>query len=162
MYNECMKYLNGVLLVFAILGGGLLYMKHQSTSNGVSVPQSPLASVVIGGETFSVEIATTPEEQERGLSGRKNLPDGHGMLFWFLADGHYPFWMPDMNFPIDIVWIDRSWSIVHIEHDVSPASYPATFASPTPARYVLEIPSGVAEKLQLKIGQSVAFSEGNS
>lgn len=156
-----MKYVNVILIALVVVGGGLVYIKQGS--HDIQTPSAnSLASVVLGGQTFSVEIARTEKDQERGLSGRRSLPEGHGMLFWFATDANYPFWMPDMNFPIDIIWIDRSWSIVHIEHDVSPASYPATFASPTPARYVLEIPAGAAKKLQLKIGQSVAFSEGNS
>ena len=82
------------------------------------------------------------------------------MLFWFTKDDLYPFWMPEMNFPIDIIWIDKAWKVVHTEEHVTPDTYPATFSSPTPARYVLELPDGTVKNIGGKIGQSISLVRG--
>ena len=152
-----------VLLVLLILGAGALFLIKKNVDTPATTQGHRTNDVlVLAGQSIAVEVATTPEAQSKGLSGRVSLPEGTGMLFWFTKDGLYPFWMPDMHFPIDILWLDSHWSIVHIEEGVSPESYPATFASPLPARYVLELPAGYASKIGAKIGDSITFPEGKS
>src|SRR4051812_48326835 len=63
--------------------------------------------VVVEGKIISIEVADTPEARERGPSGRESLPQGSGVLFVFDAPATYGFWMKDMRFPIDIVWLDE-------------------------------------------------------
>lgn len=72
------------------------------------------------------------------------------MLFVFEEDGYHAFWMKDMKFSIDMIWLDESMAIVHIERNVSPSSYPNTYKSPEPARYVLEVQAGTADRLNLQ------------
>lgn len=112
-------------------------------------------SLVIGGKTFFIKIADTDEERALGLSGTKNISNREGLLFVFPTDDVYGFWMKDMNFPIDIVWIDKNMKIVHIEKNLSPESYPKVFTPDAESRYVLEISAGQAEQLKLKIGDIV-------
>jgi hypothetical protein len=95
---------------------------------------------------YAVEIARTPEAQERGLMGRDSLAPGQGMLFMFVAPNRYGFWMKNMKFPIDILWLDGQGNIVH-----SVQSAPTCTAEPCPvytppseALYVLEVPAGEA------------------
>lgn len=95
-----------------------------------------------GNTVLQVEIAETPQQQQTGLSYREHLKEGRGMLFVFNADGSHPIWMKDMQFPIDIVWLDATMKVVHIEQMVTPETYPQSFQSPIPARYVLEVPAG--------------------
>ena len=73
---------------------------------------SPL--VAIGEASWPVELAVTPEERSQGLSGREVLPEGSGMLFVFEGDQHLSFWMREMNFPLDMVWIDSSCHVVDV------------------------------------------------
>ena len=68
-------------------------------------PPLPTNKVTIGNTIFSVEVASTTIEQARGLSGRAGLKNNEGMLFLFNSAGVQNFWMKDMNFPIDIIWI---------------------------------------------------------
>ncbi|MEK7176049.1 MAG: DUF192 domain-containing protein [Patescibacteria group bacterium] len=99
----------------------------------------------IGDKTILVEIADTTEKLARGLSGRKSLSPGSGMLFVFSEIGSYGFWMKDMKFPIDIAWlerIDNSFRIVGIERNVSPESFPHVFYPPVPIKYVVETNAG--------------------
>jgi len=116
-------------------------------------------SVVMGGKTYFVNIADTFEDRALGLSGTKTLSDREGLFFIFPKDDKYGFWMKDMLFAIDIIWMDKDFKVVHIEKDVKPETYPNVFGPNTPARYVLEVSSGQAEQLNLKIGDSVVFSE---
>lgn len=97
--------------------------------------------VTIGSKKYTVKIAETPSDRARGLSGREKLNADEGMLFIFPEDGIYPFWMKDMRFAIDIIWIDASWNVVAITKNARPESFPALFTTPSKIRYVLEIAS---------------------
>ncbi|MBP6060784.1 MAG: DUF192 domain-containing protein [Candidatus Pacebacteria bacterium] len=118
---------------------------------------SDIQYVTIGGETIKVELAETPAERAQGLSGRKNLAGDTGLLFIFEKPGHYPFWMKDMNFPIDIIWISRNNQIVFIEKTATRESYPKNFGGEVESSYVLEVVAGFADKHNLAIGDQVEF-----
>jgi len=67
--------------------------------------------VKIAGQNIKVDLALTPETQEKGLSGRSGLKDDEGMLFVFEKPDKYSFWMKDMNFPIDIIWMGEDMRV---------------------------------------------------
>ena len=119
---------------------------------------SNIKYVNIGGQKIQVELAVTVAERTQGLSGRQSLDEGTGLLFIFDKSGQYPFWMKDMNFPIDIIWLGEDFRIVSIEKNVSPKSYPKTFGGDKEARYVLEVVAGFSEMNNLKVGESVIFN----
>ena len=105
-------------------------------------------------------LAQSLEDRVLGLSGREKLDENEGLLFIFDSPGIYPFWMKDMNFPIDIVWIGEDsgeWRVVYIKKNAMPDSYPETFSPDKNAKYVLETVSGFFEKNNLKIGDTVEF-----
>ena len=106
----------------------------------------------LGGFNLSLETVTEPQAQERGLSRRSGLGAHDGMLFVFPHDDYYSFWMKDMKFPIDILWLDANYTIVDSAQAVQPSSYPQTFAPRVPARYVVELPAGFFVEHSLKIG----------
>ena len=114
-------------------------------------------SVKIAGKIIKVELTLTPKEREQGLSGRKELKNDEGMLFVFEQPGKYPFWMRDMNFPIDIVWLGEDLRVVYIKKNASPESYPETFIPKKEAKYVLEIIASFSEKNNLQEGDKVEF-----
>ncbi len=146
-----------LMLVIAVFGVSAMKNDAEVIVAQEKTPNRPKDTLVLSGETFFVEIMRSREAQAKGLSGRESLPDDHGMLFWFTQDGFYPFWMPDMNFAIDILWIDQYWNVVHIEEGVSPETYPATFSSPVLARYVLELSAGSVERIGANIGQKITL-----
>ena len=108
--------------------------------------------VKLAGQVIKVELATTISEHEQGLSSRQKLDETEGMLFVFEQAGHHPFWMKDMKFPIDIIWLNENMKVVYIQKDAQPVSYPETFTPSENAQYVLEVVSGFADKNNLKIG----------
>ena len=114
--------------------------------------------VYIGDQTMYVEIADTEASRELGLGGRKGLAPDEGMLFVFPIEGKFSFWMKDMKFPIDILWIASDGSIVYSKENVSPDTYPETFAPDTGlAKYVLELPAGFSAAHHIDIGEKVAW-----
>ncbi|MBF0122468.1 MAG: DUF192 domain-containing protein [Candidatus Omnitrophica bacterium] len=100
-------------------------------------------------------MVLTPEDREQGLMFRKEMSSGHGMFFIFDQSDEYPFWMKNMTFPIDILWLDESKVVVHIEETVPPCQAdPCSVYSPgVKAKYVLEIPAGDSRKYKLANGQ---------
>jgi uncharacterized membrane protein (UPF0127 family) len=104
---------------------------------------------------FSFEIVSTPEAREQGLSGRADIPSNYGMLFVFEIPGRYGFWMHEMLTAIDIIWLNEDGSIVGIESNVSPDTFPQTFVPPVPVRYVLETRAGESARLGLEIGETI-------
>ncbi|MEZ0208944.1 MAG: DUF192 domain-containing protein [Candidatus Paceibacterota bacterium] len=110
------------------------------------------------------EVASTPASRELGLSGRSGLKEGKGMLFVFEHSGRYGFWMKDMNFPIDIIWINEDGVVVHIERGATPESYsdfnpPKTFVNTPDAKYVLEIASGASDTYGIYLGTKVQIED---
>ena len=122
-------------------------------------PQPPADSVptlTVGGQEFSVEIADSQAEQIQGLSGRQSLCETCGMLFVFPEARTRSFWMKDVNFPLDIIFI-RGGKIIEIFADVpiqSSGNIP-TVESTEPADQVLELNAGAAKKFGIGPGVEV-------
>lgn len=127
-----------IFFAVALLGlGAYLFLNGKETKD-------IMAEVRFGDTQVKAEIADDPEERERGLSGREPLKKSEGMLFLFEEPGLHAFWMKDMKFSIDILWLNEQKQVVHIAPNVSPDSYPQRFVSKAPALYVLEVPAGFA------------------
>ncbi len=129
--------------IIAAIGLGVWY--HGYYSNTTS-------QVVFEGVSVKVELADTPKKRAQGLSGRTSLSDETGMLFVYEEPGRYDFHMKDMNFSIDIIWMDETGKVVDITRSLSPDSYPGTVTSRVPAHYVLEVPAGFSRRHNVGIG----------
>lgn len=101
----------------------------------------------------------TPEDRQKGLSGISALPPNEGMLFIFDDEGRYGFWMKDTLLALDIIWINNSQEIVHIERNVRPESYPATYYSPVPARFVVEVNAFFTSTFNINVGDKVTIPQ---
>ncbi|MBA3758466.1 DUF192 domain-containing protein [Candidatus Saccharibacteria bacterium] len=109
----------------------------------------------IGSGYFNFELANSPTERNQGLSGRQPLKSTEGMIFAFDEPGQSCFWMKDMKFNLDILWFDENKKLIYEKHDVSPDTYPESFCSDIPAKYVVEVTAGVATKNQIKLGDKL-------
>ncbi len=122
------------------------------------------SAVVIGDDVFPVELAVSSGERAKGLSGRQMLESGTGMLFIFEDRTASSFWMWQMLFPLDFVWISVDCRVVDITPDVpfpssgTPGSSLPTYRSSAPAAYNLEINAGEANKRGIRIGDAVRFT----
>ncbi|MCI0542535.1 DUF192 domain-containing protein [bacterium] len=156
------------LLALAVLAVGSIYY----FSNQIKMPaenQKKVASpyneirVFFPAHNIAViaEVADTIDKRTLGLSGRADLPEGRGMLFIFDTDSTDGFWMKDMNFNIDILWFDNNLRLVDMWQDARPDSYPKVVKPRTPARYVLEVTAGFAEKYSLARGDRMEVAKTN-
>jgi len=111
-------------------------------------------TVEFKGKRFDIEIADNQEARVRGLMFRDSMPADHGMLFVFESSYVQTFWMKNTRIPLDILYFDSTYKLVSVQERVPPcrsdpcAQYPST----GPAQYVLELNSGMAEKLGAKPG----------
>ncbi|MEI7810427.1 MAG: DUF192 domain-containing protein [bacterium] len=124
---------------------------------GLFLKSQNIKFIQIAGQKIKVELALTHSEQIKGLSGRKNINDDAGMLFIFEKLSNDKFWMKDMNFSVDMIWIDSDSNIIYIEKNVDPSSYPNTFGPNQDYKYVLEVKANFSEKNNLKVGEKVKF-----
>lgn len=113
--------------------------------------------LTVGHQIIVLDVAHTKLEREKGLSGRSNLPEDRGMLFDFEKPAKPCFWMKDMHFPLDILWINDHKEIVYIRRNVSPSTYPTSFCTTEPAQYAIELNAGAAKKFDLNLGEPLNF-----
>jgi uncharacterized protein len=137
-----MRYILPGLLLFALVLG-FLYISNTSTDT---------VTLRHGDTVIRAWVADTPETRARGLSGREGLAEGDGMLFVFPQKDRHSFWMKDMKFSIDILWLDENLEVLHIEESVSPDTYPRSFSAPLPDKYVLELPRGYSRRHTITTG----------
>ena len=117
--------------------------------------------VEVGGHRYAVEISDDDAERARGLMFRDAMADGHGMLFIHDAEEQQAYWMKNTKIPLDILYFDDERKLVAQQRDVPTCSLGdacPSYPSDAPARYVLELNAGEAERLGLKDGAEMRFS----
>ena len=110
-----------------------------------------------GVHAFAVELATNDAERERGLMYRKELQEGHGMLFDFQQDRPVSFWMHNTYISLDMIFIQGDGRILNIAANTEPMS-DALVPSGGPVRAVLEVIAGSAHKFGIVPGDRVSGS----
>ena len=115
--------------------------------------------IKVGDDVFLVEIADTSEERTKGLSGRPGLAANRGMLFLFDRPDLYGFWMKDMKFSINIIWIKEN-RVVGITEELEPDTNPnpKIYYPPTLVDKVLEVRAGVVRERNIRVGDEVIVS----
>jgi M6 family metalloprotease-like protein len=126
--------------------------------NENSYPNST-TRITIAGTVLVVQLALTPKAQEKGLSELPSLPKNYGMLFVFDHEDYWSFWMPDMKFPLDIIWFNSAHKVVWTELNLQPCS-PSECSIITPesqAMYVLEVNAGFVAAHHIVLGTTFSF-----
>ena len=123
------------------------------------VSSSHTNQVCFDKECFAVEIVADRESISKGLMHRESLSEKTGMLFAFPKPGVHHFWMKNTLIPLDIIWIDSTRHIIHIEHNVPPCTKDPcpSYGIEKVSAYVLEINAGEVKKLDLKVGDKANF-----
>lgn len=114
--------------------------------------------LIDGSKTFQVECVVSPEALKQGLSGRVGLKEGAGMLFLFPELMVHTMWMPDMKFPLDVIWLDEQLSVVHISYGLQPCASRADCdgsSSIYSTKYAIEVVAGAAAKYGFRLGQDL-------
>lgn len=147
-----------ISILLIIIGGVAVFNALQKDPITTKVTEK-YVSVEINNETIKTEIAKTPQQITRGLSGRKSLPKNEGMLFFLGGRRIATFWMKDMLFPIDIIWIDNEKVVYIIENAQPPnASSTPTYTPDKPATHVLEVNAGFTQKHNIKVDDKVTIT----
>lgn len=137
-----------LFIIFTVAFSFLFYGCNNNTIKKVSIKNNRI----------DVEIAKSELEQARGLMFRKSLAGNQGMLFVFDKEARYSFWMKNMEFPLDIIWIDSNRRIVDITKNAMPCNEQCETIEPAAkSKYVLEVNTGFSDRYQLKVGDEVKF-----
>lgn len=129
-------------------------MKLETIAEVLTVGEfTNLVPFTLGRISLLGSIADTDAKRAQGLSDTKEIPIGVAKVFIFDTSEKWSFWMKDMNYAIDIFWLDEDGHVVHVVESVTPDTYPATsFAPPVPARFVIETKAGFAKENNIEIG----------
>lgn len=135
-----------------------------ATSNSGENPMLAGEELTVDGVTFNVEIASTMLDQTRGLSFRTSLGANDGMIFLFGSGSTQTFWMKDMNFALDMIWISGN-TVAGFSQNV-PAPAPGAqlwqlpiYSSPANVDKVLEVNAGTVAKYNIKVGDTVTIGK---
>lgn len=112
-------------------------------------------NLYVGNHAYGILRASTPAERARGLSGHNTLPPNEVMLFVYDHPAVQCFWMKDMAFSIDMIWLNNAKQVVRVMPDVSPATFPRSFCAP--AQYVAEFGAGQVRAADIHVGQKFEF-----
>ena len=129
-----------------------------STSGGKPAPPSPMVVIEAGGRTLRipVEVARTPEERQKGLMFRRELPAHGGKIFLFDEDEVQSFWMQNTYIPLDMVFINSAMTVVGVVENAEPLTTTPRRVE-EPSRYVLEVNGGFARRSGIAKGARVTF-----
>lgn len=152
--NKKVIYILVFLISFIIIFTGIYWFLLKSKPGKLEVVR-----VTVGAQTFNAELANTIRSRAQGLSGHAPLSEIEGMYFTFPLKARYPFWMKDMAYPLDIVWI-ADGKIVGVSENI-PAPEDKniltlpTYSPPQVVSAVLELNAGAVKKFGLKVGDEV-------
>jgi uncharacterized protein len=135
-----------LVAVFAIVAGSAVRAASFSTLE---------IATKTGVQMFSVEIATSEDEKQKGLMYRRELADGKGMLFDFSPEQQISMWMKNTYISLDMIFIRADGRILRIAENTEPEST-AIISSGGLARGVLEVPAGTAKKYGIAPGDRVS------
>lgn len=115
-------------------------------------------NISINNYTLLVDLSITFEQIILGLSNKNSIKENEGMLFVLNPSSRRGFWMKDMKFPIDIIWLNENKEIVNIKKSLEPCVTNCPVYYPDrESKYVLETVAGFADKQNLKVGDTIIF-----
>jgi uncharacterized protein len=139
-------------LLWLILCAGVALLLLASTLFYMRESACPLR---LGDTCYEADWALTDMQRQRGLSGRSDLGQRQAMVFVFGQAARQCMWMKDMLFSLDMIWLDDNKRVVMLKENATPQSYPESFCSDKPSKYVLEVNVGVIRAQGLHVGDSV-------
>lgn len=158
----------GAILVILILSSASWNIFHTNKNQNVftqgflkdiPIPQNHYlqADIIVNNYRLQADIAGTAQQQQTGLAIKSHLNENQAMLFPFATESYQAFWMKDMKFPIDIMWVDKNNTIVYVQPNLPPcvAGQNCPIYQPNvKVIYVLEVVAGFAQKHHIMVGQT--------
>jgi len=111
----------------------------------------------LGDGVFRTTLALNDGERTKGLSSVGKLDSDQALLMAFPSEGKWGVWMKDMNFPIDIVWLNSDKKIIGIVKNAPTDDYPMTYTPKTLAKYVIELPAGTIDSKSIAMNNTAIF-----
>lgn len=137
-----------------IVSVSLVIVQKKSESSNVN-SRVEMQEIVLKDKKLQVEVMRSSSQKAQGLIGHKPLNEDEGMLFVFDGSFDQPsFWMKNMNFAIDIIWIADS-RVVGFDENALPDNGETLYPAPTRVEYVLEVYSGYVRDNNIKIGDAI-------
>jgi uncharacterized membrane protein (UPF0127 family) len=127
----------------------------------VKLSQYRNLTVTIDRYNISAFVADTDDKRTKGLSGVENMSENQGMLFIFNYPSKQGFWMKEMMFPLDIIWLDSNNSVIHIEKKLQPCMsvlFCSVYSPSSDAKYVLETISGFTDLHSVNEGDKIKIN----
>jgi uncharacterized membrane protein (UPF0127 family) len=150
------KYRFLLTLIFLfIIGLGVVYKNNLNAACDEHYRVDK--TIRLGNHDLLAQAAVSDATQEQGLGGKKCLDANQAMLFMFNKPDYYSFWMKDMKFPIDIVWVNARKEVVQVDVNVSQKSYPKSYTPAAPSQYVIEMKANQAGKIGLASGMQLTW-----
>ncbi|HER19527.1 MAG: DUF192 domain-containing protein [Halothiobacillaceae bacterium] len=145
----------GILFLGSLALTDLLGCVPNGQTKSLAQVDGETREMVLGDRPVMVELATTPASRERGLMHRARLADDQGMLFLYEQPATRTFWMHNVRFAIDILYLDADWRIVDrvLSAPPCPVEPCPGYPSARPARFVLELPAGNSDRFGLTLGE---------
>ena len=153
-----MTPLHYILIILLVLASAITYTL-------ITQKTSPLQSITlkIKDQNFKIELAQSLSQKSLGLGNRQSLCSNCGMLFLYKGEGPLPFWMKNTLIPLDLIWLDKSGTIVDIKtahpEPNTPDHQLKIYQNQKPAQYVLELNANKAKQLDLKIGDTMPLPQ---
>lgn len=153
-HHRIVKPLGVIIILLLVI---IFTLSYQNKTTQDSQGFKELTVIVNESLTLKTDVSSTSNERTIGLSKYDSLKENQAMLFVFEEKGFYSFWMRDMKFPIDIIWLNENKEIVSIRENADPSEYPQSYYPEAEALYVLETVAGFVTKNQLEKGQQLSW-----
>ncbi len=158
--SEALQKQNLMILILLIVAFGITMGVYYLSGVPEKIKEDTFSKVRFeNGKIIEVEAVKSLREVEKGLMNRESLEKDHGMLFLFFQEEELDFWMLNMKFSLDIIFVNTDMIIVHIVNNAEPCDKEPceVYNSGKPALYVVEVNSGYASENGIMIGQKVEF-----
>lgn len=134
------------------------------TTRAQNITETVSATFRVDGESVAnvtLEVADSSEERAQGLMFRESLPENHGMVFVYENAEPRSFWMKNTLIPLDMIFVAENGTVVDVEHAVPQPNASdeelETYRSDAPAKYVIELERGFANRTGIEPGAEVEF-----
>lgn len=146
-------------IAFILATAAIIFLGYSQYTERTISKSGEFVQLTLNRDVIDAEVVRSNFAREQGLSDRTSIEPNTGMLFIFPETQYPSIWMKDMNFAIDIIFIDRDGKVVTIFENASPESYkevpPRIFKTLEASRYVLEVPAGTVADTRLRTGMDI-------
>lgn len=144
------------IILLAFFAIALVSCNDPSSANATSSDQLIITTQAGQKHAFKIELALTPQQQEKGMMFRTEMAENAGMLFYFSEEAPRAFWMKNTLIPLDMIFIKKDGRILNIHENAIPNDL-TSIPSNGPAIAVLEINGGISRKLGIQAGDKIEY-----